>query len=144
MAPTTSYSVEEAAQIRAQAVFFPSDVRCPRHGESMAITATLAFQPVPRGIEEARFEQWPPPEGWRALRVDVACPECELVVPAQTGEELRAGFRKVVELVREGMQARNRDAAVVHADDRYLTVKVEAPHDRNEKWAFPLTPGDDV
>jgi len=125
-------------------VFFPSDARCPRHGDTMAVTTSFALRRKPGGVEEGRFESWPPPEGWEAIRVEIACPECGVVVPAQTGDELRAGFGHVVLLVRDGMKARNRDPVVVHADDRYLTVKVEAPHDRAEKWPFPLVPDNDL
>jgi len=143
--PTKSrYSAEEVAQVRAQAVFFPSDARCPRHGDPMAVTTTFAFRHEPGGVTEGRFEHWPPPEGWEASRVEIACPECGVVVPAQTSDELREGFRRVVELVGEGMKARNRDPVVVHPDDRYLTVKVEARHDRAEKWPFPLVPDNDL
>src|SRR5438093_341486 len=138
------YSAEEVALVRAHAVFFPSDVRCPRHGEPTVVTATLAVRRKPGAVEEGRFEGGRLPDGWQAFRVDIACPECGVVVPAQTDDELRAGFRRVAQLVREGMQARNRDPIVVHPDDRYLTVKVESPHDGEEKWSFPLIPDNDL
>jgi len=115
------YTAGELEQIRTQAVWFATDVGCPRHGSRMKVAKTFVFQEA----LHKTLDGWPALAGWDREGVELTCDECRYNVRVGTGPVLQRAWANMLAKVLEGVEQRGRDSRLVGSDLRALQVTIE-------------------
>jgi hypothetical protein len=135
------YTREELEEIRTQAIWFPTDVGCPRHRTRMMVVKTFVFQMVSRTgtkteVLHKRLDGWPVLAGWDREEVELACDECGANALAKTGPVPQRTWANTLAKVLEGVQKRGCDPRIVESDQRSLKVTIQRPVGGREKEKF--------
>jgi hypothetical protein len=132
------YTAGELEQIRTQAVWFASDVGCPRDGSRMRVAKTFVFQE----LLHKTLDGWPPLAGWEREGVELRCYECRHNVRVRTGPALQRAWANMLAKVLEGVKQRGRDSRLVGSDLRALQVTIEQKFAASISWADLAIPAE--
>ena len=132
------YTAEELEQIRTQAVWFATDVGCPRHDSRMRVAKTFVFQET----LHKTLNGWPALAGWEREGVELTCNECRLSVRVKTGPGLQRAWANTLAKVLEGVAQRGRDSRLVGSDLRALQVTIEQKFVASISWADLAIPAE--
>lgn len=132
------YTAEELEQIRTQAVWFATDVGCPRHGSRMRVAMTFVFQEA----KHKALNGWPALAGGDREGVELTCDECRLNVRVKTGPVLQRAWANTLAKVLEGVEQRGRDSRLVGSDLRALQVTIEQTFVASIPWADLAIPAE--
>jgi len=122
------YTADEVSEIRTQAVWFPTDTRCPRHDKAMDVAKTVVQQQdSPVSMLVRTVDGWPVTPGWDRTEVELRCESCDESVRAKTGPLPQLTWAKTLGVVREGILKRNRDPRIVGFDQRTLKITIPLP-----------------
>ena len=125
------YTAGELEQIRTQAVWFATDVGCPRHGSRMRVAKTFVVQE----LLHKTLDGWPPLAGWEREGVELTCYECHLSVRVRTGPVLQRAWANMLAKVLAGVEQRGRDSRLVGSDLRALQVTIDQKFAASISWA---------
>jgi len=132
------YTAGELEQIRTQAVWFATDVRCPRHGSRMRVAKTFVFQE----LQHKALDGWPALVGWDREGVELTCDACRHDVRVRTGPALQRAWANMLAKVLEGVEQRGRDSRLVGSDLRALQVTIEQKFAASISWADLAIPAE--
>jgi hypothetical protein len=133
---TDAYSDDELDEIRTQAVWFPTDTRCPRNHGPMLVVLTFVFQVIGEtDMVRRTVDGWSTDSAWERDEVLVRCDTCDLPVRAATGTLLHVTWLHVLEQVRDEMARGGRDPRIVGAEQRTLEVTIPV---NDERFAYQV------